>query len=311
MTRNPWIASLLSLLVPGLGQLYNGQIEKAAAFHISMWIAAAAMIALLIRVRHGIGTVLLAAFLHIIVVLGATTHAFITASELRDNFSPASYNRWYVYVGIGLIAIVVVYPVVLRTLKASALEAYKMTGDAMAPTVRSGDWFMVNKLRYGFRGLKSNKELARFRDPERRELIVFRHPERGMLLMRVVGVPGDVLMMEDGMLYVNGVSQSEHYVLERPASTDPSSHAMNWQREYLKSDIYAAEYNPSLRNWGSLVVPERKYFVLGDHRENSYDSRMWGFVDREAIIGAPLNVYFSVDPENGRVRLDRIGLELR
>ncbi|HZD05956.1 MAG TPA: signal peptidase I, partial [Longimicrobiales bacterium] len=134
---------------------------------------------------------------------------------------------------------------------------------------------------------------------------------------RVVGVPGDTLEMVDKVLLVNGRPSHEPYARYIDRKHDARHPAMEkWQSNYLIAGT--RDYHPSRDTWGPLVVPDHRYFVLGDNRDNSEDSRYWGFVDREAIRGRPWIVYYSFDPRAESalpwltaVRWSRIGGAIR
>jgi signal peptidase I len=105
--------------------------------------------------------------------------------------------------------------------------------------------------------------------------------------------------MTDGTLYRNGQTIEEPYVSHLSPDTDPTYTAFKWQLDYLVRSAHASPtYLPSRNNWGPLVVPADNYFVLGDNRDNSLDSRYWGFVPDSLIRGRPLFVYFSYVPDS-------------
>jgi signal peptidase I len=116
---------------------------------------------------------------------------------------------------------------------------------------------------------------------------------------RLVGMPGDTLQMITGTLIRNGVPLKERYVEHTEPDMDPAFDDFQWQRDYLVgSRDPAAHYLPSRNNWGPLLVPEGKYFVLGDNRDNSLDSRYWGFVADSLVKGRPFVVYYSYSPDS-------------
>jgi signal peptidase I len=116
---------------------------------------------------------------------------------------------------------------------------------------------------------------------------------------RLVGLPGDTLAMANGRLYVNGELQKEQYAIHIDDEEDPVFAEFDWQRNYLVGGAEAARwYRPSRNNWGPLVVPEGNYFMLGDNRDNSSDSRYWGFVPDSLLRGRPMIVYYSYSPDS-------------
>jgi signal peptidase I len=121
--------------------------------------------------------------------------------------------------------------------------------------------------------------------------------------------------MEDGALVRNGRRIREQYALHTDPDADPSGEEFRWQTNHLVRSAQAQiRYQPSRNNWGPIVVPAGNYFMLGDNRDNSLDSRYWGFVPDSLIRGQPLVVYYSYEPDSGaqsawlsRVRWDRLG----
>jgi signal peptidase I len=135
---------------------------------------------------------------------------------------------------------------------------------------------------------------------------------------RLVGLPGDTLAMHDGVLTLNGTSQAERYVRHTDPDVDPAGEEFRWQRAFLVPTAEARGSHPSRNNWGPLVVPERSYFVLGDNRDNSLDSRYWGFVPDSLVRGRPMFVYYSYAPDTSsefswvtKIRWGRLGESIR
>src|SRR5262249_33270974 len=152
---------------------------------------------------------------------------------------------------------------------------------SMENTLQVGDFLLVNKLIYGAPIPFTNKRLPRLRDPKRGDVIVFEFPQdpTKYLVKRLVGVPGDTLQMRDRTLIRNDTALVERYVEHTEPDMDPAPEDFRWQRDYVVRTAAAASgYHPSRNNWGPLVVPKGSYFALGDNRDNSLDSRYWGFV---------------------------------
>ena len=159
----------------------------------------------------------------------------------------------------------------------------------MAPTLVIGDMIFTRKLRGSI---------------SRGQVVVHRFGGKPYI-KRVVAGPGDTVAMRGGQLIVNSRAVDEPYA-ERD-TVDPVYSEFGWQAAHVDSGATGGAYKPSLHTWGPLVVPPDNYFVLGDSRNNSADSRFFGFVPRDSITATPTIVYFSSDPETGAVRWSRIG----
>jgi len=198
------------------------------------------------------------------------------------------------------------------------VEAFKIPSGSMERTLLIGDFLLVNKAEYGAQVPFTHWRLPRIRAPRRGDVVVFEWPEDRTknLVKRLVGLPGDTLAMRDGVLIRNGQRVDEPYVSRTDPGPDPSS-------EQLSSLIRPAAAsvggdNTSRNNWGPLVVPPEKYFVLGDNRDNSLDSRYWGFVPDSLLTGQPLVIYYSFAPDTvdrfawlTRIRWGRLGERIR
>jgi signal peptidase I len=202
-------------------------------------------------------------------------------------------------------------------LRAFFIETFRIPSGSMERTLLVGDFLLVNKLAYGAEVPFTSRRLPALEQPHRGDVIVFRPPKdpQTYYIKRVVGVPGDTLSMQNGVLLVDGVRQVEPYVVHNDPGGDFADDDFRWQRDFLvRSAAAAAGTHPSRNNWGPLVVPDRSYFVLGDNRDNSSDSRYWGFVPAESIKGRPIFVYYSYAPDSTsplpqvmHVRWGRIG----
>jgi signal peptidase I len=213
----------------------------------------------------------------------------------------------------------VVLFLVLRTF---LVEAYKIPSGSMERTLLVGDFLLVNKLLYGAEIPFTGRRLPAVRTPRVGDVIVFQYPvdPSKNFVKRLVGLPGDTLSMKDGALLRNGVPSVEQYVVHSEPGVDPVTDEFRWQRGYLVNTAVAATdgYMPTRNNWGPLVVPPKHFFVLGDNRDNSLDSRYWGFVSDSLLRGTPLIVYYSFTPDSAtavpwlsKIRWARIGTAVR
>lgn len=196
------------------------------------------------------------------------------------------------------------------------IQAFEIPSRSMEKTLLVGDHVFVDRLsaapRAGYLG-----PLMPYRRIKRGEVAVFISPAQHdlHLVKRIVGVPGDKIHLENRTLFVNGVAQSEPFVYH-----DPERRAPDAFRDDFPSispvgqggpSTWPLEFHANLDGHGDLVVPEGHYFAMGDNRENSFDSRYWGFVPEENFIGRPLFIYWSFDtPEDQYSRTawsDRVG----
>ena len=227
--------------------------------------------------------------------------------------APKTFGRW-AWEWLKSIAVALVIWFVLRSL---LIEAFRIPSSSMERTLLVGDFLFVNKALYGAEVPLVHTRLPAFREPQRGDIVVFdsRTQADVKVVKRLVGMPGDTLEMRSDVLYRNGVRQIEPWVQRTDSLSDPADPEMRaWQVGYLLPEVDRGGYRPTRGNWGPLIVPAGQYFVMGDNRDNSYDSRYWGFVDRRVIRGRPLFVYYSFDHDSWRalpfltaIRWGRIG----
>ncbi len=223
-----------------------------------------------------------------------------------------STGRW-LWEWVKSISVAILLFLVIRTF---AVEAFKIPTGSMERTLLVGDFLLVNKAVYGAQLPFTDVRLPAFDNPERGDVVVFEYPldPSKSYVKRVVGLPGDIVSMSGGDLYVNGSLTDESYVQHTQPDGDYYDPQFEWQRKYLATNAELRNYRPTRDEWGPIIVPEGKYFVMGDNRDNSQDSRYWGFVDRDLIKGRPLFIYYSFDRSKLRplpwiteVRWGRVG----
>ncbi len=175
------------------------------------------------------------------------------------------------------------------------VQAFQIPSESMENTLLIGDYLLVDKVHYGHSGLWG--EILPYAPIRRGDIIVFRYPVHPQqhFVKRVIGLPGDRIRLQDRQVMVNGVAVAENYVLHTKPDYD------RFRDDFPLTDIPSANMEPRwweemgklVRN-GELIVPADRYFVLGDNRDESLDSRYWGCVPRGNIIGRPLLIYWSV-----------------
>lgn len=197
-------------------------------------------------------------------------------------------------------AAVLIY-LLLRTF---LMEGFHIPSGSMERTLLVGDWLFVNKALYGAEVPFIDRHLPAIREPERGDIIVFDSMEEDIkVVKRLIGIGGDTLAMQAGRLFRNGELIPEPYAVHidptRSAGGPFRSQMRRWQLSHYVGGNPAA-YAPDLQDWGPILVPADSLFVMGDNRENSYDSRYWGFLPRENVRGTPMFIYYSYDKESLR-----------
>ena len=172
--------------------------------------------------------------------------------------------------------------VLFLLIRSFGVEAFKIPTASMEGTLLVGDFLLVNKAVYGAHVPGTDLKLPAFFEPERGDVIVFNPPHEPArnYVKRLVGLPLDTLEMRDKHLYLNGSPLYEPYAKHLDQRGDAEHPDMRWQSNHLVA-APPREYQPTRDNWGPIIVPRDRYFVLGDNRDNSEASRYWGFVHRD------------------------------
>jgi len=167
------------------------------------------------------------------------------------------------------LAVALILALVIRSF---VVQAFKIPSESMVETLLVGDHLLVSKFAYGVKLPFTDKTLVKTGDPERGDVIVFEYPENRDLdyIKRIIGLPGDVVELKNNVLYRNGQAVEEPY-----------------------KRVEAGRVPGTKSTWGPETVPEGQYFVMGDNRDHSQDSRYWGYVPREFIRGKAWVIYWS------------------
>lgn len=217
---------------------------------------------------------------------------------------------------------------VVLVLRSFFFEPFNIPSDSMVPTLETGDFILVNKYQYGVRLPITNTKLIDIAEPERGQVFVFRYPENPKIsyIKRVIGLPGDKIKLDQGNLYINGVKQEKTFIKNIGVNVKVESRAglpdnITLQGKQYEMKIGEHKFNVnqiSEQQYGDkptqilnsiqsktgltegqsldITVPKGHYFAMGDNRDQSYDSRFWGFVPEENLIGHAVYVWMHKEP---------------
>jgi signal peptidase I len=197
-------------------------------------------------------------------------------------------------------------------IKTFLMEAFRIPSGSMIPSLLIGDWLFVNKLVYGPHIPFSRVNLPGYSDPNRGDVVVFVSPHQPdlaaqgedptpTLVKRLIGMPGDTLYMRQGLVHVNGLPQRQGFAAASNPKGNGEEHStlMDWQHriELSGTRFGPPPKTPTLDNWGPLLIPPQHYFMMGDNRYQSKDSRYWGVVPRASVRGRPMFIYYTHVPQ--------------
>jgi signal peptidase I len=268
--RKPWLAALLSIATIGLGHVYAGKLEKGVLFYIISFLLGFVCTFALIHLSFPFSFILFFFILSAIFII-VVKDSYNEAKEAPKPYIAKGYNKWYFYVIIYVVSSLVLVPITRALIRNNVVQAYKIPSGAMLPTIQIGDCVLVDKRHYNSDEIK------------RGDIIVFKYPEDQTrdFIKRVIGLPGETIEIKNQVVYIDGKRLKEDYV--------------NQADEYMS--------NMSLRR----ILPD-SYFVMGDNRGNSMDSRVWGFLNKSLIIGKVYLIYWSSYKKE--IRWERIGKSL-
>lgn len=206
-----------------------------------------------------------------------------------------------------------VFPILLLVFSARsfAYESYRIPSGSLKPTLLVGDFIIVNKYDYGIRLPVIHSKIIPINEPKRGDIVAFRKPTdvSTYLIKRVIGIPGDHITYTNKVLYINGQEIPQQF---DKFSTDKNEDAESWQVIQKQENLLGIKHGiyqiPSKQNDDfETIVPKGKYFMMGDNRDVSADSRYWGFMPEENIIGKASRIWMSLDLDNRSIRWDRFG----
>ena len=287
--RRWWLAGLLSFLVPGLGQVYNGQETKGLFFYVGLSVWGGFLISLVYYLLKppitpmNIGIICLLALVSLILLILIIFESIRTARRISSDYTLKRYNRWYVYLLVILIVSLVDYSVETVFIKNGVIKGYKIPAGAMMPTLLIGDHLVCDLSYY------------RSHNPQRGDIVIFKFPmdESKDYIKRIIGIPGDTIQIVNDDVYINNEKMDLKFVGK--CSLEHGIGADIYQETLGNVSYQILDQNKRYEYFGPITVPEGEYFVMGDNRDYSNDSRHWGMVKRHQIFGKPAFIYFSWD----------------
>jgi len=208
------------------------------------------------------------------------------------------------------------FPVLLLVwaVRSFVVQPYRVPTGSLEPTVLPGDFIAVNQFAYGLKFPIGNFKLVSIGEPKRGDIVLFYAPldPSTIYVKRLIGLPGDHVVYKNKTLYING-KKMEQKVIGKGYDDDSTSLAYMHPEILKQENLEGVKHNiyvwpqDGLTNNYDLVVPKGEYFMMGDNRDNSDDSRAWGFVPEHDLIGKAMIVWMSWDSVNYRVRWHRIG----
>jgi signal peptidase I len=249
--RRPWLAAVLSFIWPGLGHLYGGRGRRALLLLLFFPPAELAAFILAVVVPVPVANIVIPAVLSLALRALLAHDAARAASRFGPDRPVPLFSRWYSCL-TAVLLIAALSRLWAHAYRATLVEAYKIPTGAMQPTIAIGDRLLAVKWAYGWREPVLGRVIFGARQPKRGELVVFRYPEdrTRAFLKRCIGLPGETVEIRDKKVFIDGKPLDEPYA------------------QFLESA-------PPRDNWGPNGVPPDAYFVLGDNRDNSADSRFW------------------------------------
>jgi signal peptidase I len=229
----------------------------------------------------------------------------------KKSTGQAAKEPWWVEYSRSFFPILLIV-LILRSFLA---EPFRIPSGSMRPTLLEGDFIVVNKYVYGLRLPVSGTKIVTMNDPKRGDVIVFKHTENNEsidMIKRVVGLPGDHIEYKDQTIYINGEAVKKEFLSDKedigPTGTKTLVKEYKEQLGSVTHDLFvqdSSHYTP-VYPFKDVKVPPGSYFVMGDNRDNSRDSRVWGFVKDEDIQGRAFGIWMSWDSLNHSIRWHRL-----
>jgi signal peptidase I len=266
----PWLAALLSFFLPGLGLAYCREFRDSIIAFAGWIIVGNIAVAILLYADLGFINVIIPLALMLTYYIGIIAYSYLRAARIREvpiSTKYAIFGKWYSYI-ILIIIFVVLMPYLIPVW--AEVKGFSMTADSMANTFHPGDWILADLSAY------HNDE------PVPQDLVIFLWPgdSETVYIKRCVAKGDQKVEIIDKKLFVDGVAFADTgYAVYSDSTVRPRPAAGENSRD----------------NWGPYFIPKDSYFMMGDNRDNSYDSRFWGPVDKGLILGKAIRIYWSDD----------------
>lgn len=211
------------------------------------------------------------------------------------------------------------FPMLLIVLfiRSFLFEPFRIPSGSLKPTLLVGDFILTSKFSYGIRLPVLHTQIWEMSTPKRGDIVVFRWPPDRKIdyIKRIIGLPGDQISYIDKVLYLNGKPMSQviqGYQIEDSGTTPDPTWQVIKKRENLNGIQHEIYQRPDAasKDFYDLVVPPGQYFVMGDNRDDSADSRYWGFVPDSDLVGKAIYIWFSWDTIKHKIRWNRIGMKI-
>lgn len=204
----------------------------------------------------------------------------------------------------GWIGSIIIALLIATSIKSAIADWYVVPTGSMRPTIVAGDRIFTNKLAYDLKVPYTTWHIACWDNPKRGDIVVFNSPTGGKrLVKRVIGLPGDHIAMRNNRLYINGKALVYEFLDTEYSETgisSPNSNHLFYNENLLGRNhtVMITPSNPSLKSFADRIVPKGHYYMMGDNRDNSADSRYFGAVERQQILGRATRIVISLDLNN-------------
>lgn len=282
--RKPVVAALLSIC-PGLGQHYAGYLTRGIMLYIALVVVSWLAAIIFMYVDSKVGIILLAVPFVGVLLIGAD--AYSLAKKQPADYRRRWFNRAGIYAGVFIFLALTVNPLMDFLVGRKVLRGYFMTSNSMTQTILPRDIILINKLDKIKRG-----DIVLIQFGEEKKSAQLTKLMEDQIIKRIVAGPTDTIEIRGKDVIVNGYKLDEPYVSYGAGSTTMA----------VGSDSY---------RYGPKQVPSGTYFVMGDNRNVRFDSRIFGFIDKQKIVGKATKVFWSWNLEQGGIRWDRTALPLK